>query len=123
MRVLAKKQTRREFCARPVKPFGRGRSRQPGDACGHDSARRTGFALAAHFDVPLAPARYQLKIAAKNPVTGEAGVILANLDVPTFQSLGTKVKAASLVAIRSSIKLLCRDTNSYHDFGQLTFGL
>jgi GWxTD domain-containing protein len=50
----------------------------------------SGLALTAHFDVPLAPGKYQLAIAAKNGTTGETGVLLTHLDVPTYESLGTK---------------------------------
>jgi GWxTD domain-containing protein len=46
--------------------------------------------LTAHLDVPLAPGTYQLAIAAKNAATGEAGVLRTQLDVPTYESLGTK---------------------------------
>jgi hypothetical protein len=56
---------------------------------GHDGPE-SGFAPTAHFDVPLTPGTYQLAIAAKNPATGEAGVILTHLDVPTSESLGMK---------------------------------
>lgn len=56
---------------------------------GHDGPN-SGFALTAHFDVPLTPGTYQLAIAAKNSATGEAGVILSHLDVPTSELLGMK---------------------------------
>jgi len=50
----------------------------------------SGITLSAHADVPLAPGTYQLAIAAKNATTGEAGVLLTQLDVPTYESLGAK---------------------------------
>lgn len=50
----------------------------------------SGLTLTAHFDVPLAPGRYQVAIAAKNPTTGEAGTRYTQLDVPTYESLRTK---------------------------------
>jgi GWxTD domain-containing protein len=50
----------------------------------------SGLTLTAHFDVPLAPGNYQLAIAAKNATTGETGVLLTRLGVPTDESLGTK---------------------------------
>lgn len=49
-----------------------------------------GLDVFAHLDVPLAPGTYQLAIAAKNATTGEAGVLLTQLDVPTYESLGAK---------------------------------
>jgi len=57
-------------------------------AAGDNSHAR--LTLTAHFDVPLPPGRYQLAIAAKNATTGEAGVSLTQLDVPTCESLETK---------------------------------
>jgi len=50
----------------------------------------SGLTLTVHFDVPLAPGNYQLAIAAKNATTGETGVLLTHLDVPTDESVGTK---------------------------------
>jgi GWxTD domain-containing protein len=43
----------------------------------------SGLTLTAHFDGPLAPGKYQLAIAAKNATTGDTGVLLTHLDVPT----------------------------------------
>jgi GWxTD domain-containing protein len=48
------------------------------------------LSISAHFDVPLAPGTYQLAIATKNATTGDAGVLLTQIDVPTYESLGTK---------------------------------
>ena len=55
-----------------------------------DDNSDSGPTLTAHFDVPLSPGRYQLAIAAKNANTGEAGVCLTQLDVPTLESLETR---------------------------------
>jgi GWxTD domain-containing protein len=46
--------------------------------------------LTAHLDVPVAPGTYQLAIATKNATTGDAGVLRTQIDVPTYESLGTK---------------------------------
>ena len=46
--------------------------------------------LTAHLDVPVAPGTYQLAIATKNPTTGNAGVLLTRINVPTYELLGTK---------------------------------
>lgn len=46
--------------------------------------------LTAHLDVPVAPGTYQLAIATKNGTTGDAGVLRTRIDVPTYESLGTK---------------------------------
>jgi GWxTD domain-containing protein len=48
------------------------------------------FSIKTHLDVPLAPGTYQLAIVAKNPVTGEAGVVRTRLDVPPYEALETK---------------------------------
>jgi GWxTD domain-containing protein len=48
------------------------------------------YTLNAHLDVPLAPGSYQLAIAAKNPITDEAGILRIQLEVPTYESLGPK---------------------------------
>ncbi len=48
------------------------------------------FVLDARVDIPLAPGDYQLAIAAKNPSTGEAGVVGTSMQVPPYESLGTK---------------------------------
>jgi GWxTD domain-containing protein len=48
------------------------------------------FSIKTHLDVPLAPGTYQLAIVAKNPVTGESGVVRTRLDVPTYEALETK---------------------------------
>jgi GWxTD domain-containing protein len=50
----------------------------------------SGLNLTAHLDVPLAPGTYQLAIATKNATTGDAGVLRTQIDVPTYESLGTK---------------------------------
>jgi GWxTD domain-containing protein len=47
-------------------------------------------ALTAHLDVPVAPGTYQLVIATKNATTGDAGVLRTQINVPTYESLGTK---------------------------------
>ena len=39
---------------------------------------------------PSAPGMYQLAIATKNATTGDAGVLRTQIDVPTYESLGTK---------------------------------
>jgi len=59
------------------------------DIAVHDRSD-SGVTLVAHLDVPLAPGRYQVAIAAKNPATGEAGTRYTQLDVPTYESLETK---------------------------------
>jgi len=59
------------------------------NTAGH-SRSDSGLILTVHFDVPLAPGNYQLAIAAKNATTGETGVLLTHLDVPTDESVGTK---------------------------------
>src|SRR5437899_637577 len=48
------------------------------------------LALTAHLDVPVAPGTYQLAIATKNATTGDAGVHRTQINVPTYESLGTK---------------------------------
>jgi GWxTD domain-containing protein len=48
------------------------------------------LALTTHLDVPVAPGTYQLAIATKNATTGDAGVLLTQIDVPTYELLGTK---------------------------------
>jgi len=48
------------------------------------------LALTAHLDVPVAPGTYQLAIATKNATTGDAGVLRTQINVPTYESLGTK---------------------------------
>ena len=48
------------------------------------------FVLDARVDIPLAPGDYQLAIAAKNPSTGEIGVVGTSMQVPPSESLGTK---------------------------------
>jgi GWxTD domain len=40
------------------------------------------FVLDARVDIPLAPGDYELAIAAKNPSTGEAGVVRTSMQVP-----------------------------------------
>jgi len=52
--------------------------------------------LTAHFDVPLAPGGYQLAIATKNATTADAGVFLTQIDVPTYELLGTKNEGSSI---------------------------
>ena len=59
------------------------------DAPVHDGSD-SGLSLTAHLDVPLAPGTYQLAIATKNATTGDAGVLRSQIDVPTYESLGTK---------------------------------
>jgi len=46
--------------------------------------------LTGHLDVPIAPGSYQLSIATKNATTGDAGVLRTQINVPTYESLGTK---------------------------------
>jgi GWxTD domain-containing protein len=48
------------------------------------------FSMEPDLEVPLPPGTYQLAIVAKNPVTGEAGVVRSRLDVPTYEALETK---------------------------------
>jgi len=48
------------------------------------------LALTAHLDVPVAPGAYQLAIVTKNATTGDAGVLLTQINVPTYESLGTR---------------------------------
>lgn len=48
------------------------------------------FLLDARVDIPLAPGDYELAIAAKNPSTGEAGVVRTRMQVPPYESLITK---------------------------------
>jgi GWxTD domain-containing protein len=59
------------------------------DTPGHDRSDSE-LSVAAHLDVPLAPGTYQLAIATKNATTGDAGVLRTQIDVPTYESLGTK---------------------------------
>jgi hypothetical protein len=46
--------------------------------------------LDAHLDVPLAPGTYQLAVVTKNAATGELGVVLGQIDVPSYGALETK---------------------------------
>ena len=46
--------------------------------------------LTAHLDIPIAPGSYQLSIATKNANTGDAGLLRTQINVPTYESLGTK---------------------------------
>ncbi len=46
--------------------------------------------LTAHLDVPVAPGTYELAIATKNATTGDAGVLRTQINVPTYDSLGTQ---------------------------------
>jgi hypothetical protein len=59
------------------------------DVAAHDKTDSK-LTLTAHLDVPVAPGTYQLAIAAKNPTTGDAGVLLTQINVPTYELLGTK---------------------------------
>jgi hypothetical protein len=46
--------------------------------------------LDAHLDVPLAPGMYQLAVVAKTAATGEVGIVRAQLDLPTYETLEKK---------------------------------
>jgi len=59
------------------------------DMATHDTSN-SAHILSAHLDVPLAPGTYQLAIAVKNATTGDAGTVRTQLEVPTFELLGTK---------------------------------
>lgn len=59
------------------------------DVAAHDKSDSK-LSLTAHLDVPVAPGTYQLAIATKNPTTGDAGVLLTQINVPTYELLGTK---------------------------------
>jgi GWxTD domain-containing protein len=59
------------------------------DVAMHDKSDSK-LTLTAHLDVPVAPGTYQLAIATKNATTGDAGVLRTQIDVPTYESLGTK---------------------------------
>jgi GWxTD domain-containing protein len=59
------------------------------DVAMHDKSDSK-LTLTAHLDVPVAPGTYQLAIATKNAITGDAGVLRTQIDVPTYESLGTK---------------------------------
>ena len=50
----------------------------------------SGLTLTAHLDVPIASGTYRLAIATKNAATGDVGVLRTQIDVPTYESLGTK---------------------------------
>jgi hypothetical protein len=59
------------------------------DMATHDTSN-SAHTLSAHLDVPLAPGTYQLAIAVKNATTGDAGTVRSQLEVPSFELLGTK---------------------------------
>jgi GWxTD domain-containing protein len=59
------------------------------DAPVHDGSDSR-LSLTAHLDVPLPPGTYQVAIAIKNATTGDAGVLRTQIDVPTYESLGSK---------------------------------
>ena len=58
-------------------------------AASHDKSDSK-LILTAHLDVPVSPGTYQLAIATKNATTGDAGVLLTQINVPTYELLGTK---------------------------------
>jgi hypothetical protein len=59
------------------------------DVAMHDKSDSK-FTLTAHLDVPVAPGTYQLAIATKNAATGDAGVLRTQINVPNYESLGTR---------------------------------
>ena len=59
------------------------------DVATHDKSDSK-YTLNAHLDVPVAPGTYQLAIATKNATTGDAGVLRTQINVPTYELLGTK---------------------------------
>jgi GWxTD domain-containing protein len=73
------------------KPSGRvvATSELTADVAMHDKSDSK-LTLTAHLDVPVSPGTYQLGIAIKNATTGDAGVLLTQISVPTYELLGTK---------------------------------